>query len=75
MTAYLTDKKMDFMPSQTNFVMFPINLTGDAFLEQVYDRKIVVRAFRFWDKDWCRVSMGTMEEMKVFTAALDEFYV
>lgn len=75
MTAYLDDKKMDYMPSHTNFVIFPINMSGDAFLEQIYDREIVVRAFKFWDQDWCRVSMGTMEEMKVFTQALDEFYV
>lgn len=73
MTAYLDKRDMDYMPSQTNFVMFPLeSMTGDEFLTQIYERKIAVRAFKFWDKEWCRVSMGTMEEMKIFTDALDE---
>ena len=74
-TDYLTSRGIDFMPSQTNFVIFPIDMEGDAFLEQIYARKVVVRAFKFWDQNWCRVSIGTMKEMKVFTDAIDEIIV
>ncbi|WP_031425295.1 pyridoxal phosphate-dependent aminotransferase [Flavimarina sp. Hel_I_48] len=74
-TSYLTSRGFDFMPSQTNFVMFPIDMPGDTFLENIYDRKVVVRAFKFWDQDWCRVSMGTMKEMEYFKDAIDAILV
>lgn len=71
-TDYLDSRGMTYMPSETNFIIFPINMEGDDFLEKIYDKKIVVRAFKFWDQNWCRVSMGKPEEMKIFTEALDE---
>lgn len=74
-TSYLESRGMDFMPSNTNFVIFPIDMDGDKFLEKIYEKKVVVRAFKFWDQDWCRVSMGTMKEMKYFTDAIDEILV
>ena len=74
-TSYLESRGMDYMPSNTNFVIFPIDMDGDKFLEKIYEKKVVVRAFKFWDQDWCRVSMGTMKEMKYFTDAIDEILV
>ncbi len=70
--SYLDSKGINYMPSTTNFIIFPIDMEGDAFLEQIYEHKVVVRAFKFWDQNWCRVSLGTMEEMKYFTEAIDE---
>lgn len=67
----LNSKKIAYMPSQTNFVLFPIEMEGDAFLDKIYDQKVAVRTFRFWDQNWCRVSMGTMEEMQYFADALN----
>ncbi len=72
---YLDKRKISHLPSETNFLIFPIEMAGDEFLEQVYEREMAVRAFHFWDKDWCRVSMGTMQEMQLFTQALDEILV
>ncbi|WP_373057178.1 histidinol-phosphate transaminase [Zunongwangia sp. H14] len=74
-TGYLDSRNIAYMPSQTNFVIFPLEMAGDDFLNQVYDREMAVRAFKFWNQDWCRVSMGKMEEMKLFTDALDEILV
>ncbi|MGO4911310.1 pyridoxal phosphate-dependent aminotransferase [Leeuwenhoekiella sp. W20_SRS_FM14] len=74
-TAYLDKRGFEYMPSSTNFIIFPIEMDGDAFLEQIYERKVVVRAFKFWNQNWCRVSMGTMEEMEYFTNAIDEILV
>ncbi|PHQ30243.1 pyridoxal phosphate-dependent aminotransferase [Leeuwenhoekiella nanhaiensis] len=73
--AFLDKKGITPMPSTTNFIIFPIDMEGDDFLEQIYERKVVVRAFKFWDQNWCRVSLGTMEEMKHFTDAIDEILV
>lgn len=72
---YLEKRNIDYMPSQTNFVIFPLEMAGDTFLDKVYEREMAVRAFQFWDRDWCRVSMGKMEEMEIFTQALDEILV
>ncbi len=72
--SYLKEKKYSFMPSETNFVIFEIPLDGKQFLEKIYAKQVGVRAFKFWDKNWCRVSIGTMDEMKLFTQAMDEIF-
>nr|WP_299339318.1 histidinol-phosphate transaminase [Allomuricauda sp.] len=59
----------EYVPSQTSFIIFPIEMEGKDFLNKMTDLKVGVRAFQFMDKTWCRVSMGTMEEMKLFADA------
>jgi histidinol-phosphate aminotransferase len=71
---YLKSKGYAYLPSQTNFVIFEIPMEGKEFLDKIYDKKVAVRAFQFWDKNWCRVSIGTMEEMEIFTRAMDEIF-
>ena len=73
--SYLEQKGYAALPSQTNFVIFEISMEGREFLEKMYTKKVAVRAFKFWDKNWCRVSIGTLEEMKIFTQALEEVLV
>ncbi|MGB5817875.1 MAG: histidinol-phosphate transaminase [Saonia sp.] len=72
--VYSSLKKMgyDYVTSFTSFIIFPIEMDGKLFLERMLELKVGVRAFEFMDKNWCRVSMGTLEEMKIFTAALNE---
>lgn len=67
-------KKMNYkyIPSYTNFVIFPINIPGKDFLAKMTAKGIMVRAFDIQNKPWCRVSMGTMDEMKLFVKALGE---
>lgn len=72
--SYLKENNYAYLPSQTNFVIFEIPMDGSTFLEKIYARNVAVRAFKFWDKNWCRVSIGTLEEMKKFTAAIDEIF-
>lgn len=72
--AYLDEKGYTSLPSQTNFIIFEIPMEGNPFLEKIYSKQVAVRAFKFWDKNWCRVSIGTMEEMKIFTNAMDEIF-
>ena len=70
-------KSMGFepIPSYTSFIIFPIEMEGKAFLEKMTAQKVGVRAFEINDRNWCRVSMGTMDEMKLFTAALKKVLV
>lgn len=71
----LKSKGFDYVPSSTSFIIFPIEMEGKAFLEKMTAEGVGVRAFEIYGKNWCRVSMGTMDEMKLFTAALEKVLV
>lgn len=60
----------DYVPSYTSFVLFPIEMEGKSFLEKMRLQQVAVRAFDIMDRNWCRVSIGTMDEMKLFVSAL-----
>lgn len=62
----------DVIPSSTSFMIFPIEMEGDAFLKGMFAEGVGVRAYNFLDKPWCRVSMGTMDEMKIFMEAFEK---
>lgn len=71
----LTRMGFDYVPSSTSFIIFPIEMEGKAFLEEMTAEGVGVRAFEIYGKNWCRVSMGTMDEMKLFTNALEKVLV
>jgi histidinol-phosphate aminotransferase len=60
---------VEYVESYTNFIIFPIQMDGNEFLTKMQSEKVGVRAFEFMNKNWCRVSMGTMDEMKLFIQA------
>ncbi|MEM6771794.1 MAG: histidinol-phosphate transaminase, partial [Bacteroidota bacterium] len=70
-------KKLGFapIPSHTSFMIFPIAMEGRPFLDAMFDKGVGVRAFDIFGKDYCRVSMGTSEEMDIFLTALEEVLV
>lgn len=68
----LKGQSYEFIPSSANFVMFPIKMEGRRFAEEMNKRGVGVRSWKFINKDWCRVSVGTMEEMKAFETAFKE---
>ncbi|GLB51377.1 histidinol-phosphate aminotransferase [Neptunitalea chrysea] len=71
---YLITKNINYIPSEANFVIFEINMDGTKFTEEMYNSGIVIRTFKFWDKTWCRVTIGTDDEMRVFFNAMDKIY-
>jgi histidinol-phosphate aminotransferase len=71
----LTRMGFDYVPSSTSFIIFPIEMEGKAFLEEMTAEGVGVRAFEIYGQNWCRVSMGTMDEMKLFTNALGKVLV
>ena len=75
--VYKTLDKMgyEYVLSSTSFILFPIEMEGDAFLEKMTAQQVGVRAFDIMNKNWCRVSMGTMDEMKLFATALQKVMV
>lgn len=65
-------KKMEipYIPSYTSFMMFPLQMAGETYLEQMFDKGVGIRVFEIDEKPWCRVSMGTLEEMQTFISTL-----
>jgi histidinol-phosphate aminotransferase len=62
----------DYIPSSTNFVLFPVKMDGKKFTEEMMTRGVSVRFWKFSGKDWCRVSIGLMDEMKAFEEAFTQ---
>ena len=72
--VYQNLKKLghDYIPSNTSFIIFPIDMDGQQFLSKMYEKKVGVRAFEIMGKNWCRVSMGTKDEMRTFISAITD---
>jgi histidinol-phosphate aminotransferase len=62
----------EYIPSSTNFVMFPIKMEGSKFAAEMMKRSVGVRFWKMNGKDWCRVSIGRMDEMEAFAKAFKE---
>lgn len=62
----------DPIPSYTSFMLFPLEAgtDGKGFLKDMYEQGVGVRFFTVHDKPYCRVSMGTMDEMALFIDGL-----
>jgi histidinol-phosphate aminotransferase len=61
-----------YIPSSANFVLFPIKMEGRQFTDEMMKRGVGVRFWKFNNKEWCRVSIGRMDEMEAFAAAFKE---
>ena len=61
-----------YIPSSANFVMFPINMDGAKFSQEMSNRGVSIRVWKFNNKDWCRVSIGRMDEMQAFADAFKQ---
>ncbi len=70
--AFLKKEGYAYIPSSANFVLFPIHMKGDDFLKKMEEQGVLVRRWEFDRQHWCRVSLGTMEQMKAFTDAFSK---
>jgi histidinol-phosphate aminotransferase len=62
----------EYIPSSTNFVLFPIKMDGMRFVQEMANRGVSIRNWKFNNKDYCRVSIGRMDEMQGFAAAFKQ---
>jgi histidinol-phosphate aminotransferase len=72
LTDYLDQKKIVYGNSKTNVVLFPAPKDGKKILSQLDEKGFLIRIWDYQQKEWCRVSIGTLEEMKAFVKAFDE---
>jgi histidinol-phosphate aminotransferase len=68
--AELGKMQYSFVPSQTNFVIFQVKVKAKELSDRLKEKKIYVRPFEFFDRNWIRASIGTMQEMQTLADAL-----
>jgi histidinol-phosphate aminotransferase len=62
------------LPSQTNFVYADIGRNADAFAEQMAEKNVMIRgAYEGYDS-YSRVSMGRIDDLKIFDRVFGEVY-
>jgi len=73
-TATLDKLGLNYVPSNTNFVFFHSKKHIDNLGKKMLKEGVKIgRPFPpFYD--WCRISVGTLEEVKAFTNALERVY-
>jgi len=73
-TAALDELKRPYAPTRGNFVFFDSGKPAGEFLGAMRQKGFALgRPFPPYT-NWCRVSMGTVEQMSAFAAALREHY-
>ena len=72
LTDYLIQKKIFHSKSQTNVLLFPAPVDGKTILSKLEDKGFLIRVWDYKQKEWCRVSIGTVDEMRAFVKAFDE---
>jgi histidinol-phosphate aminotransferase len=69
--TYLDSKKWQYGKSHANVVFFPAPKDGKTILDETKAKGFEIRVWDYLDKEWCRVSIGTLDEMKAFTKMFD----
>ncbi|MEY3404960.1 MAG: hypothetical protein RL161_390, partial [Bacteroidota bacterium] len=71
LTDYLDKKGISYGKSHTNFVFFPAPAEGKVILSRMQDKGYLMRIWDYKQKEWCRVSIGTADQMRGFVKAFD----
>lgn len=61
-----------YIPSFTNFVLFPIKMDTQKFSDEMKKRGVGIRVWKIKGQDYCRVSIGRMDEMEAFADAFKQ---
>lgn len=67
-------KKAGFepIPSYTSFILFPISMSTEVLMTKMMQKGVGIRGYEIHGKPFARVSMGTMDELKLFVKSLNE---
>lgn len=69
--AELKKAGLNPIPSQTNFILFPISMPVKDLLGKMMEKGVGIRGYDIQGKPFARVSMGTMDELKLFVKSLN----
>lgn len=64
--------KMGFnpIPSVTNFILFPIQMPSKELVDKLVEKSVGIRGYEIAGKQYGRVSIGTMDELKLFVKSI-----
>ena len=54
------------IPSYANFILFPIKMKTQTLENQMFSQGVGIQTREIDRQPYCRVSIGTMDEMKIF---------
>ena len=60
------------IPSSTNFMFFNLKDYAGDFAQEMAKKNILLRYNQYPDGKWCRVSLGTLEEMQQFVRVMQQ---
>jgi histidinol-phosphate aminotransferase len=66
LTDYLDSRNIFYGKSYTNCVFFPAPADGKMILKRTEEKGYQIRVWDYDQREWCRVSIGTIDEMKGF---------
>lgn len=73
MEEYFNKNKLEYIPSNANFIFANINKDSRIVFEELMKKGIIIRPGFLWGWDnWIRVSTGTIEQTERFVNTLDE---
>jgi histidinol-phosphate aminotransferase len=70
--SVLKKEGYEYIPSSANFVMFPLKMDKKKFSDEMYKRGVGIRTWVLNGKDYCRISIGRMDEMEAFADAFKQ---
>jgi histidinol-phosphate aminotransferase len=59
------------VPSVTNFILFPIPMKPKELLDKMTEKGVGIRGFEINGQSYARVSIGTLDEMKLFVSSFN----
>ncbi|WP_234735610.1 pyridoxal phosphate-dependent aminotransferase [Tellurirhabdus bombi] len=62
----LKEHGYEYTPTHANFVLFPIRMKGKKFEQEMFKNGIFTSTREFDAQPYCRVSIGTLDEMGMF---------
>lgn len=68
----LTKARLNPIPSYTSFILFPIQMPVQEMMSKMLEKGVGIRGYDIHGKPYARVSMGTMDELKLFVKTLNQ---
>jgi histidinol-phosphate aminotransferase len=69
--AELTKMGLKPIPSVTNFILFPVQMSTKDLVSKMAEKGVGIRGFEINGKPFGRVSIGTMDELKLFSKSIN----
>jgi len=74
LTDYLDAKGIFYGKSHTNFIFFKAPADGKTILSKLQERGYLIRIWEYRQQEWCRVSIGTSEQMTGFVSTFSRLF-